>query len=221
MPKLFALIHTGSAWVNSFNELARALPNDVQPFHLVDESLLKHTIASGRLEKTTIRRLGKLVESAAEAGARAVLVTCSTIGPAVPVLRQLFEIPLLRIDEPMVEEAVRRGQRIGILATLGATLEPTSSLVRETAQRRQLERELTPRLCEGAFELLNAGNREAHDRLVTEGLLDLQTQVDVVVLAQASMARVLSQIPPETLTVPVLSSPGPAMKRAAEILANL
>jgi len=45
--------------------------------------------------------------------------------------------------------------------------------------------------------------------------------VDVVVLAQASMARVVKAMPKDTLPVPVLSSPELALERARAILAGL
>ncbi len=45
--------------------------------------------------------------------------------------------------------------------------------------------------------------------------------VDVIVLAQASMARVVDRLPPEALTAPVLSSPALAMDYIRERLARL
>jgi hypothetical protein len=41
---------------------------------------------------------------------------------------------------------------------------------------------------------------------------------DVVILAQASMARVVEGISPDDAKVPILSSPRLAMKRLAEVL---
>jgi hypothetical protein len=54
---------------------------------------------------------------------------------------------------------------------------------------------------------------------VRTGLRRLAAEVDVVVLAQASMARVAETLPAAERPVPVLSSPRLGMERAAELLA--
>lgn len=220
MQKKFALLHTGAGLIPLFNDLGRELLPKVQLVHLVDELLLQNTIDCGRLDQGVVRRLGRLVESAAEGGARAVMVTCSSIGPAVPLLRPLFDIPVLRIDEAMAEEAVYLGRRIGVAATLKSTLEPTTTLLRDTATRMQRACEVVTGLCEGAFEILRQGDAAAHDRMVLSRVGKLMEEVDVVVLAQASMTRIQPQIPAGG-KVPVLASPRLAMIRASDTLAAI
>lgn len=221
MQKALALIHTGAAVVPLFNELGQELLPKARLCHLVDETLLQVTIQNARLDKLTIRRLGRLIESAGEAGAHTVLVTCSSIGPAVPWLRPLFDFPVLRIDEAMAEEAVHLGKKVGVIATLASTLEPTTTLIRDTATRMQRECEVVTCLCAGAYEILMGGDPAAHDRLVLNRVEKLMGEVSVVVLAQASMARILPQLPPDHRRVPVLASPRLAMIRACDVLASL
>jgi Asp/Glu/hydantoin racemase len=218
--KTLALIHTSPVLVPSFNALcARHLPG-APVFHMVDESLIKETIAAGSLRKPTIRRLIAHIDSAAGAGAGVVLVTCSSIGEGVRIARELFDLPVLRIDEPMAERAVETGRRIGVLATLETTLAPTTRLLEETAAARGLRREFLPCLSAGAFDAVLAGDVATHDRLVREGLAELvRAAADVIVLAQASMARVVAELPPEERTIPILSSPELAIARAAEVIA--
>lgn len=50
--------------------------------------------------------------------------------------------------------------------------------------------------------------------------MDLAVDVDVIVLAQASMARVVATLEPGALSVPVFSSPGSGMARLASVLAQ-
>lgn len=221
MKKTLALIHTSPALVPSFNKLAQELLDGASVFNIVDESLIRNTIQAGRLEKSTIRRLVNHVESARNAGADAVLVTCSSIGPCVAVARMLFDFPVLRVDERMAERAVTSGSRIGVLATLRTTLDPTVELLRDTAAELGREVEIESSLCAGAFEAVLNGDAETHDRRVTRSLLELAGRVDVIVLAQASMARVVDQIPPEAVRAPVLSSPKLAMEQAREAFASV
>jgi Asp/Glu/hydantoin racemase len=219
MSKTLALIHTSPVLVPAFSSLcAKFLPGE-PVFHMVDESLIKNTIAAGSLQKTTVRRLVAHIDSAAQAGAGVVLVTCSSIGEGVRVARELFDFPILRIDEPMAERAVEVGQRIGVLATLQTTLAPTVRLLEDTAAARGWHREVVSCLCEGAFDAVLAGDIATHDRLVRAKLAELAGTVDVVVLAQASMARVVAELPPEERRIPILSSPELAISRAAEVMA--
>ncbi len=218
MKDALALIHTAPVVIPLFSELCRELLPDIQTFHMLDESLLKNTIAAGRLEKSTIRRFVACVQSAHDAGAGAVLSTCSSMGAAVKAARPLFDFPIIRVDEPMAEEAIRAGRKIGVIATVRTTLDPTTTLLEETAAAAGVHREITSVLCEGAFEGVSAGDIPAHDRLVTEALFNLMQRVDVVVLAQASMARIAAQIPKERLTSRVLSSPRLAVERVRQVL---
>lgn len=220
MSQTLALLHTSHVLIPTFARLCRQLMPEVATFHMVDESLIKNTIASGVLTKDTVRRLLSLLQCAREGGADAVLVTCSSIGPAVALARQVFEFPVLRVDEAMAEEAVRQGARIGVLATLRTTLEPTIALLRETAAAQSRVIEITPCLCDGAFDAVIAGDNDTHDQMVSEALLGLIGTVDVVVLAQASMAAVAERIPAELRRCPVLSSPESAVLRAYEALRN-
>ena len=203
MPRL-ALIHTVPALVERFRPLVeRALPGWEQIAH-VDESLLADTVREGQLTLATQAGLSAKVHAAARE-ADAVLVTCSTLGEAVDALRDEVAVPLYRIDRGMAEEAVRRGTRIGVLATLPTTLGPTGRLIRTTAAAAGREVTLRERLCEGAFAKLAQGEREEHDRLVRQAFDELAPHVDLIVLAQASMASALPEARGET--VAVLTSP--------------
>jgi Asp/Glu/hydantoin racemase len=211
-----ALLHTSPTLTPLFTSLCRKHLPQTEIFHMVDESLIQQTIAVGKLQKVTVRRLIGMIESAASIGVDGVLVTCSSIGPATTIAARLFPFPVIRVDDAMAEKAVNQGRRIGVLATLRTTLEPTTALLREKSAAAGTSTQIEESLCEGAFEAVLAGDTETHDRMVSQALTDLVAKVDLVVLAQASMARVLQQMP--ELTVPVLSSPELAVLRTRELL---
>ncbi|MDK1377342.1 MULTISPECIES: aspartate/glutamate racemase family protein [unclassified Sinorhizobium] len=219
MPSL-ALIHTVPDLVARFRPLVtRSLPAWTS-FNIVDESLLANTVRDGVLSQQTIQRLGTYVFSAAEAGADAVVVTCSTLGGAVDLIRPLSSVPLFRIDQGMAVEAVERARRIGVLATLPTTLVPTSALLQDCARAAGKDCTIVPVLCEGAFERLSAGDREGHDARVMEGYRSVAETVDLVVLAQASMAAALADRADEP-PVPFLTSPELGMAHVARQLASI
>ena len=217
MPTL-ALVHTSPTLAPLFNELTGRLLPDARVLHFVDESLIKNTIAAGILEKATIRRAIALIGSTFDAGADVALVTCSSIGPAVDAAATMISVPVLRVDQPMADRAVATGRRIGVVATLPTTLEPTAELIRRRAKNAGREIELTSHLCEGAFDALMSGDAPRHDAMVAKALAGLASRVDVIVLAQASMARVVDALPAEDKPVPILSSPRLAVEHLATLL---
>jgi Asp/Glu/hydantoin racemase len=217
MARKLAFVHTSHVLIPLFSQLAKEKIPGVETFHMVDESLIRNTIAAKQLTKTTIRRLVGMIGSAREAGADAVMVTCSSIGQGVAVARAQYDFPILRVDEPMAATAVQMGPRIGVAATLRTTLEPTIALLAETAAAAGRQVELIPELCDGAFEAVLAGDTARHDELLSTALRRLKEEVDVVVLAQASMARVVGQFKSNGGS-PILSSPELAMVHAQGLL---
>lgn len=206
MPRQIAFIHTSAVMIPIFKALADELLGDAKIFNIVDDSLLRDIIRDGLLLPPTARRVVGHILAAEDAGADYIMVTCSSIGRATELAAKLASIPVLRVDEPMAQRAVEMGRRIGVAATLPSTLEPTAALIAAKAEAAGRKIELTSRLIEGAFEAVISGEGTRHDELVGETLKKLAKQVDVIVLAQASMARVVDALPPADRRVPVLSS---------------
>ena len=215
--KTLALIHTSATLVPGFAALCNKFIPGVKIFNIADDSLIKNTIACGALTPDTARRVVGYARSAEEAGADYIMFTCSSIGRAVETAAGLVNVPVLRVDQPMAAMAVEKGNRIGIVATLSTTLDPTTDLVRRNALLVGKEIELFPHLCEGAFEALMAGDAETHDRLVGGALKAMSETVDVIVLAQASMARVVEANPSLAEKLPILASPPIAMEYLSKI----
>lgn len=218
MAVTLAYIHTSHVLIPLFTELSKQEMPGVTCFHMVDESLIRNTIAAGELTKTTTRRVAAMIASAREGGADAVMVTCSSIGAATTVASGLFDFPVIRVDEAMAEEAVSRAEKVGVAATLRTTLQPTVSLLHAKAAAAGRHVEIIESLSEGAFEAVLAGDIQTHDRIVGAALARLAAQVGVIVLAQASMVRVVASLPDISSQVPILSSPILAVRRTRAIL---
>jgi Asp/Glu/hydantoin racemase len=223
-PRRICLIHTSPLMVQLFTPLCRDRLPDVKVTQIINESMIRDTVEAGRVRQPTIDALNTFAEACFKLGTELVMVTCSSIGPAVDLIQGRFQKPVLRVDEPMAEAAVAavaRGRRIGVAATLRTTLDPTSDLLHRKAREAGKEVELVECLCDGAFEALMAGDAELHDVLVCKAMINRLGDVDAIVLAQASMARVVDRLPRGALTAPVLSSPDLAMDYLRERLARL
>ena len=216
--KTLGLIHTSATLVPVFQQLCAEFLPQVNTFNIVDDSLIKHVISNGKLLPVTARRVVDYVGSAQTAGADIILVTCSSIGAAVEAAAALTNVPVLRVDQPMADQAVKTGTRIGVIATLPTTLEPTRDLVQRRASFAGQLVDINAVLCEGAFEALMSGNAAQHDEMVAAALKKLSTETDVIVLAQASMARVVDALSPEDRKVPILASPAIAIQHIARML---
>lgn len=219
MSKQIAFIHTSPSVIPTFKSLADELVGDrAKVFNMVDESLLCDIIGHGCCGPATARRLVGHVLAAEQAGAEIILVTCSSMGRAVEASRALVASKVLRVDEPMAEQAVAIGNRIGVIATLPSTLEPTAALIQSRAAAAGKEIALTTRVVQGAFDAVISGNGAKHDELVAAALREMAANVDVIVLAQASMARVVETLRPQDKPVPILSSPRSAVAHLASLL---
>lgn len=215
---VLGLIHTSATLVPVFQELCKTNLPGVRTFNIVDDSLIRDVIDKGKLTPETARRVALYISSAETAGADLILVTCSSIGAAVEASAPFTQPPVLRVDQPMADQAVQTGSRIGVIATLPTTLQPTSELVLKRAGVAGKQATITSHLCAGAFEALMSGDVEEHDSMVKDALIQLSHDVDVIVLAQASMARVADRLPDNLKKVPILASPSLAIRHIASLI---
>ncbi len=219
--KTLGLVHTSAALVPIFAQLCNEKLPDVDTFNIVDDSMVRALTAGGGMTPDIAGRVAGYIASAKASGADFVLVTCSSIGPAVEAAAPSAGVPVLRVDQPMADLAVQTGRRVGVLATLPTTLGPTTDLVCRRALALQRTVVVTSRLCEGAFAALSSGDAAQHDVLLSAAVLSLAEEVDVIVLAQASMARVLEVPSLANLRVPVFASPALGIDHVAGLMRNL
>ncbi|MGW2813221.1 aspartate/glutamate racemase family protein [Streptomyces sp. NPDC001415] len=207
---MLALLHTSPVHVPVFEALRDEDAPDLELRHLVHEQLLGRAGELG-LEAVVGEVRAALAEAVAQ-GADAVLCTCSTIGGIAEAASASLGVPVLRVDRPMAADAVARGHRIAVVATVASTLEPTAELIREEAGDRPLT--LRKILAEDAWQHFRSGDADAYFAEIA-ATVDALTDVDVVVLAQASMAPAAART---TIDVPVLSSPRPGLRAAAAVV---
>ena len=219
MPKL-AIIHTTPATVEPLKTLASEVLAGCELVNFVDDSILPQLAQNGGNLSDVEERLMHYTRFAEQVGADVILEACSSVGELVPKMGGAASIPVVRIDEAMAEEAVQRGAYIAVAATLPTTLQPTTRLLRSKAQAAGKQVEITPLLIDGAYQKLMAGDRKGHDDLLIEKLRELARAADVVVLAQASMARVLPSLSTAEQDK-FLSSPRFAMEQVKNVLSSL
>ena len=217
--KTVAVVHTGPATLQPIKQQFQELLPDVRVVNIVDDSLLNDVIAAGHLTEAVSGRLLAYMQEGQKMGAVAILNACSSVGEAATAARSGLSIPVVKIDETMAERAVALGPRIGVVATVRTTLEPTVRLIRAKAEIAGRSVQIIEALAEGGFQALLDGKTQEHDELVRSTIVSLLGKVDVVVLAQASMARLTPSL--ADLKVPVLSSPRSGVEAVRAVLETL
>jgi len=161
---------------------------DLTIYNIMDDSLLKDTIAAGQMTPTIASRMLNYAKAAQASGADGVLVTCTSVNEATVFIKPLLDIPIIGIEEPAAEEAVNNGAKIGVLATLPTSPAAIGRTILRKAAAKGKKVDLVNRVADGAFDVLCSGDRAKHDEMVNEALYMLAKEVDVIAFAQISMS---------------------------------
>ncbi len=212
-----AVIHTSPFTLDPLKDLLTELVPGVTVVNFLDDSILPQLARNGGDVSAVRDRLLDYARHAQGVGANVILSACSSVGEVAAAMREVVEVPVVRIDEGMADAAIGRGPRIGVAATLRTTLAPTLALLRAKAAAAGVDAKFDARVADEAYALLSRGDREGHDRELGAVLEGLAADNDVVVLAQASMARVLGALP-EADRAKFLTSPRLAAERVALVL---
>ena len=163
------------------------------------------------------QRFEDLCAYAERTGAQGILFTCSAFGPCIEAAAaRRPHMPVLKPNEAMVADAVTLGQRVGLIASFGPTLQ---SMPTEFPAGVDLRTALVAQ----AMTALDQGDGEAHDAAVLAAAHTLVAQgCGVIALAQFSMARAAPllrrQLPS---AVSVLTTPDSAVAALRRRLAPL
>jgi len=165
--KTVVAVYTGQGLAEPLKNVFQELLPDCRLVNIVDDSLIHDVMQAGRVTPLVAGRLMSYYRNAVDIGAYVILNTCSSVGETADQARAFIPVPIVKIDELMAQEAVRRYARIGVIATLPTTLRPTMSLLRSQAQAAGRTVELVDGLAEGAYDALVGSSPEEHDRLIS------------------------------------------------------
>lgn len=182
--------------------------------NIMDDSLLSSTVADGGMTPITASRMLHYAKAAEESGADGIIVTCTSVNQATKFIRPLLSIPIVNIEEPVAEQAVAAGKKIGILASLPTSPIAIERTMREKAAEQGKEIEIVTRVADGAFDVLCAGDRAKHDEMLCEALYELAKEVDCIAFAQISM----SLLKHEAVDVPLFKIGRSGMERICNLM---
>ena len=169
------------------DELRAAIGSKAELISSSDPSILAEVRDSGWVTPQAAARLVSMYMDAVNAGADVILNACSSVGDVADAAQDIAKftgVPIIPIDREMARQAVRSGSRIGVMATLSSTLEPTKNTILRAAREMGRRITLIDGLLDGAFGL----SQDEFRRRMTDKACEIAGDVDVILFAQGSMA---------------------------------
>ena len=211
-----ALIHATPVAIDPIVSAFKRLWPVARTTNLLEDSLALDLSAEGRLTDRMTERFVTLARYVRGCGADAILYTCSAFGPAIEAARAAVDVPVLKPNEAMLDEALAAGTRIGLIATFEPSLPSLKAELDELALQKGVELKIQMRAVPAALAALHDGQPAEHDRLIAAAAAELD-QCEALILGQFSMASAADAIPPSNRRR-VLTSPASAVLRLKQIL---
>ena len=215
--KRVAMIHTVRPVLGSFPQLLQEVVGEEIIMHnILDDFLASDPAEIGCFSQENMNRLFNDLKSCELTKADVIVVTCSTLTPAVQQIRPFIRVPVVAIDDAMTEQAVRLGRKIKVVATAMSTLKPTIAKLEQEAKLAGVTIEVDAQDNEPAYTAMRKGDMATHDALVLKMIEEVKGY-DCIVLAQASMGHLQAKAQ-EIAKVPVLGSPILCCEKVKKIL---
>jgi aspartate/glutamate racemase len=215
------IIHAAVFTAQVVEPYAQEIIPEVEIVHLGDDTIQRDNFAApvGTIPKVNFFKFATYARFLEEAGCDLIMLGCSTFNQAVEHARPMINTPLLNIDRPMMDLAVRDGKRVGLLGTLPSTMPSSERLLGQAARDVGREVEVFPVLCSEAFKALRSGNKALHNQMLLEQIDALSKKVDAIVLAQVSMSALEKDL--KNTLVPVYNSGRTGFERARQMLLEM
>jgi len=219
--KTIGLIHASSLTIPIAKPFIQEIIPEVQVMHLCDDTIQRDNLSAGVgvIPKINYFKFTTYAHFLEEAKVDLIVLMCSTFNRAVEFARPMINVPMLQIDRPMMELAVKTGKKIGLLATLPTTVPSSERLLRVVAEEMGKEIEIKTILSSEAFKELEKGNTERHNEILLEEIDKLSREVDCICMAQISMSVLESRL--TNTRVPVYNSGRTGFTRVREILESI
>jgi len=205
---MLGIVHAAVETAGLVRPAIESMIPEVEILQIGDDTIRQRNRAAS---PETVPRAGFLTfvrhaKALQDAGCQMVLLTCPILAQAVELARPFFDIPLLQLNRPMMDLAVRRGGRVGLVATQAAV----------AAAEAGADITVEAVLCSAAGRALSAGDQRKYADLLRGEIERLAPDVDSIVLSQVSMILLENHL--EGICVPVYTSPRTGFERVRSML---
>jgi len=217
-PKIF-LVHAHRISMDPIVDAFATRWPEARVANLLEDSLFADFGRDGGLTDAMVERFRSIGRYCVQAGADAILFTCSAFGPAIDAVKRDHRIPVLKPNEALYDEMAEvsaRGGSVLLLATFPPTLPAMLDEIATHAAERGARSRITTRMVEGALEALQSGDMETHDRRIVEASAD-PAGCDAIAWGQISMAPALARMAGPG-RVPILTTPDGSIRKLRSLL---
>lgn len=213
-----ALVHATPVAIEPIVSAFKQLWPQARTTNLLDDSLSADLARDAKLTEHMKERFVTLARYVRGGGADAILFTCSAFGPAIEAARAAVDVPVLKPNEAMLDEALAAGTHIGLLATFAPSMPALRTELEELARERKVKVSIKACAIPTALAALHEGQPDEHDRLIADAAAAME-DCEALILGQFSMAGAAACIPHKRGRK-VLTSPASAVMRLKHILAH-
>jgi len=215
-----ALIHALPFSISPIKHAFEEYWPEAELVNLLDDSLSVDLKKAKTLTEEIIGRIVTLGDYAHGVGADGILYTCSAFGKAIDIVKRNLDIPVLKPNEAMFEEALQKGEKIGMLTTFGPSVASMEAEFIGHAAERNSNTPLTTILVAEAMTMLSDGDTSGHNKALQLAAERHFTDFDLIMLAQFSTAQAFTSVS-EVMKGTVLTSPQSAvLKLKNDLLLN-
>ena len=184
--------------------------------NLLDDSLASDRQTDGEITDSMLRRFEMIGAYCAEAGADAILFTCSAFGSAIEHVKRLHDIPILTPNEALFDSVLELGGPLALMTTFGPSIPALRDELSAMSAARGQSLQPEAVVVDGALDALLAGDQALHDRLVAEKAVALRGY-SAIMFGQFSMAGAAELAQSRTQT-PILTTPDCAVQKLMRLV---
>ena len=210
------LIHAVAVAIEPVSESFRRLWPEAELANLLDDRLSVDRAKDQALTPSMFDRIARLGDYADDAGADALLYTCSAFGPAIDAVAKSKAMPVLRPNEAMFEAALEHGSTVGMLATFEKSVASMEDEFRALADAQGRRATINTVCVPAAMTALQAGRSDEHNALLADAAGQLHG-CDTIMLAQFSTSVARSAVA-AVADCQVLTSPDSAVAKIKGLL---
>jgi aspartate/glutamate racemase len=219
--KTLGIIHAANITSKGVQPFIDEILPEVTVVHHIDDTIQNSNFAGGpgNIPKENYFKFATYAYFLEKAGVDMILLACSTFNRAVEYARPMINIPMLQVDRPMMDIAVKQGNRIGLLATVPTTVPSSQRLLELAAEEAGKKVEIITVLCSEAFTEIKKGNVNKHNEMLLDEIEKLMAKVDAIVMAQISMSALEPML--GNTRIPVYNSGRTGFMRVREMLESM
>lgn len=209
--KRIVLIHATRVAMEPIEFAFAELWPETEVFSVLDEGLSKD-LAQKRVSSEELNsRIMDLANYAKKLAPDAILYTCSSFGEGIESVASVLEIPVLKPNEAMFDEALKTNSNVVMIYSFAPAILGMEQEFRDEAMRRCSKATLRSVFVEEALDALKSGDVQTHNSLVARTAASI-TNAEVILLAHFSMSVALKEVQAVT-SIPVLTSPHAAVEK--------